>query len=344
VNPLYAPAHTWFGDDHQMPHCEVWQPHFEPLLIDSLAEDVFGRQGSIVRLNDFADCPRTTFFDPTFFLGANVISLVLAGERDRAAEFVTLYQNDEGHTGAAKQVIQECWDRVSGDIEKVCQECHAYEAAKVKALKLEHVWEPSPFPVELPAAERSRVSEPSFAKTPWISTPPWLYGEMPDEPGEVRFGKDVHHRNGRDLFVVPLTGEEAEKRHDWGQSYVRAERLADGSLVQISDRGVKWLKSPYVLRVRPSQDFEDRSMIVWWMFSVREQTTGREVWLSYADGQKGERSIYDWRGRDKGHESAPLTPVESKLVKCPTPRFGDYTELLTRIQSLLETAGYGPWP
>jgi hypothetical protein len=116
VNPLYAPRGQGtgdsFGDYYQVPHCEVREPHFEPLLIDALAEDVFAKLGHIVRLNDFADFPGPTL-DRTFFLGANVISLVLAGERDRAAEFVTQYQNDASHTGAAKEVtgVGACFGR-----------------------------------------------------------------------------------------------------------------------------------------------------------------------------------------------------------------------------------------
>jgi hypothetical protein len=338
LNPLYAPGR--FGDYYKMPYCHVWQPHFEPLMIDSLAEDVFAELGRIVRLNDFGDFSGTTL-DRTFFFGTNVISLVLAGERDRAAEFVAQYQNGD-HTGAAKQVIREQWERVSGDIEKVCEEFHAREAATVKALKLEPFWEPSPFPAELPAAERARVNEPAFPKTPWINTPSWLYGEMPDEPGEVRFGKDVHRRNGREFFVVPLTREEAENQYE---PCIRAERLLDGSLLRIStDLRVTWVKSPYVLEIRASLDFGDRSVIDWWMFIVREQATRRQIWMSYANGRENKRLVYDWRSGKQDYSKRPLTAAEQELVSCPVPNFDNYTELVARIQSLLESAGYGPWP
>lgn len=297
--------------------------------------------------------------------GARVVSLVLAGERDRAAEYVAQVQSDETMNGYAKEFVRKQWDRVSGDIEALCKKFHAQEAATVKALKLEHIWEPSPFPVELPAAQRARVGEPSFSKAPWISTPSWLYGEMPERPGEVRFGKSIRSRNGRAFFVIPLTREEAKKRHLASEPYARAERLADGTLLRISRDGadlndpekpqnpnyrpstelhITWVKSPYTLRVGTSRDYDDPSMIVWWRFGVSNHETGKDIWLSYADGRRNERTIHDWRSGKKVYSSAPHTAAERKLVKCRLPGFGNYTKLLRRISSLLEIEGYGPWP
>ena len=38
----------------------TWQPHFEPLLMNALAEDIFARVGPIDTLADFADELRGT--------------------------------------------------------------------------------------------------------------------------------------------------------------------------------------------------------------------------------------------------------------------------------------------
>jgi hypothetical protein len=341
-----------------MPHCEVREPHFEPLLIDSLAEDVFAKLGHIVRLNDFADFPGPTL-DRTFFMGANVISLVLSGERDRAAEFVAQYQNDDRHTGAAKELIRQQWERVSGDIEKVCEEFRAREAATIKALKLEHVWEPSPFPVELPPAERARVSEPAFSLRPWMPRPQWLLGEAPVQPGEVRFGKEVHTRNGHELLVVPLTREDAEKRHHASETYATTERLTDASLLVIRRVGgnfeiqgkeyklptglhIRWINPPYVLQVHPMRDLGDDSMISFWSFSVRDQVARKEIWRSSV--RVGETSTHDWRKGEQAYSSRDLTTAEREIARCPMPGFADHTDLVARIRSLVEITGYGPWP
>ena len=183
VNPLYAPAATTYGDYFHVGDCEVWQPHFQPLLMDALTEDVFGQVGRIGTLNDFAD----QSFDKTPFLGAKVISLVLAGERERAVEYVETIERDDNTNSYAKNQLREQWERVSGNIETVCAEFHAKEAATIKTLKLERFWEPSPFPCELPMAERaSRSAEPAFPILPWINRPEWLLAEAPEQPGQIR--------------------------------------------------------------------------------------------------------------------------------------------------------------
>ena len=185
----------------------MWEPHFGPLLMDALAEDVFGQVGRITTLNDFA----AQSFNKTPFLGAKVISLVLAGAREQAAEYVEEIERDDRINGYAKNLVREQWNRVSGDLEAVCAEFHAKEAATIKALKFEHFWEPSPFPCELPAAERiSRSAEPTFLMLPWIDRPEWLLAEAPEQPGQMRFAKEIHLRGDRVILQVPLAREEAE--------------------------------------------------------------------------------------------------------------------------------------
>ena len=121
---------------------------------------------------------------------------------------------------------------LSRKIEDVCDELRAEEARTVKALKLDGLWEPSPFPVEVPKDERVEpTSEPTFGRTPWIETPPWLLGKVPEQPGEVRFAENEFERGNETVLLVPLTREVAEDRHRTGRNYVLAARLANGDHV-----------------------------------------------------------------------------------------------------------------
>src|SRR5262249_19669316 len=146
-------------------------------------------------------------------------------------------QNDADKDTRTKTLVQEQWELVAGNIKAACQESHLKEAKTAKAWELDHVWEPSPFPVELPAAERTQVSEPAFSIIPWIARPAKLLSEMPDQPGEVRFAKEIRDRNGRGLLLDPLTREEAEKRHQADETYATAERLSDGGLLTVRRLG-----------------------------------------------------------------------------------------------------------
>jgi hypothetical protein len=152
-------------------------------------------------------------------------TLVLAGELERAADYVDRIQRNDAIRAYEKASVKAHWERISSDIEALCTEFHAKEAETARALKLEHVWEPSPFPVELPSAERAgRTAEPIFSVTPWVGRPSWLFGEAPEQPGEVRYAKAALYRNGRVLLLVPLTYEQAEQRHRDLEDYVLAVR------------------------------------------------------------------------------------------------------------------------
>jgi hypothetical protein len=212
---------------HQVDHLkfEVWQPHFESMLIDSLARDVFDEIGKITTLPDLAGMQSDLIATSPL-----ITSLILAGERDRAMATVEEIERTDPVEGGAKHPAREHWERLSKDIDATCAECHAIEARKVKTLGLERFWEPSPFPVELSAGERAGISEPLFTTTPWPERPPWLWQDLPQRPGEVRYAKDVV-RHGGPRLLVALTAEEAEERHHAFERYTLATRLPDGLLV-----------------------------------------------------------------------------------------------------------------
>jgi hypothetical protein len=139
-------------------------------------------------------------------------------------------------------------EHVLKNIEATCAECHASEAAAVRALKLQHVWERTPFPVELSAGRRTAgIAEPLFVATPWPARPPWLWQEIPQQPGEVRYAKDWLWRGAEVLLLVALTKVESEERHRENETYVVAERLSDGLLLLVS-------RSSSYDRHRPPED------------------------------------------------------------------------------------------
>lgn len=218
-------------------------------------------------------------------------------------------------TEYGKNLVRKQWELVSSDIEAACAEAHAKEVETIKELKLEHIWEPSPFPVEVLIAERtSRTAEPIFSVTPWLDRPSWLVGEAPERLGEMRFAKAAHYRNGRVSLQVPLTSEQAEARHRDLEDYVLAVRLPEGQLLLVSRFG--WDRNdPEILNYRPDyrpspwfsivfhgssgvvrvsawQDKEDPGLIDLWSIDAPE-------WLYYGILRDGERTIHDSRSGEK---------------------------------------------
>jgi hypothetical protein len=63
---------------------KAWQPFFEPLLLDSLAEDIFDYVGEMTTFDDFAGALEGR----DEFHSMRVTALVLAGQRERAVEMV----------------------------------------------------------------------------------------------------------------------------------------------------------------------------------------------------------------------------------------------------------------
>ena len=134
---------------------------------------------------------------------------------------------------------------LSADIESTCAEYHAKEAETVKAMKLERFWEPSPFPVELPASARaSKADEVAFLAKPWPAPPSWLWQEIPLLPGEIHYAERILYGENPSLLVA-LTPAQAEERHRLREAYVLAARLPDGFLVLIARTTIWDPRSPH---------------------------------------------------------------------------------------------------
>ena len=289
----------------------VWQPHFEPLLMDVLADDVFDKVGHISTFEDFANFSDTRMLSNIQIFGARVTSLVLSGEQERAAEYVQQIERDDHFGDRVKNLVKTQWDIVSRDIETVCAECHAKEAETIKELKLEHIWEPSPFPVEVPVAQRaSQTAEPIFNTTPWIDRPTLLQ-EMPEKFGDIRFAKDMLERDGRPKLLAPIGRFEAGERHRDLESYVLAARLPDDLTLLLRrqsdlDRNdpdpMRYQNGPWINLVielwgpslvavaRASQDYDNKVLLHFDSVRIYEQQPRQEIW-NYFVHDNSERSI-----------------------------------------------------
>jgi hypothetical protein len=364
ITPLYDAWSGGLGYGSAFHPAEVWQPHFLPELLDRLDQDVFEPLGRAASLADFASAS-AEILDPHWrphFEDARIVALVLAGESERAVEDVNeIERKNPGHHHYTYWVKgQRAF--LARDIDELCKEYHAKEAKAAEALKLGDIWEPSPFPVELPAAERAtRTNETTFVTKPWVTKPDWLLQDAPEKPGDVRFAKDHIVRKGRVVLLVTLTRDEAQEMHRTNQDYVLAARLTDASLLLL-DRRTGWsphhpvqgkwpnygpnvhlhlwlISSSHSLRLSAREDWERRDTLNVDSISVRNNE--QEVWLGYFTLREGTRMVYDSRPADRIRTETELTGEERNLISFPVPQFGEFAELLERVRMLLRISGYG---
>jgi hypothetical protein len=352
-----------YADPIHEGHWKVWRPHFQPLLLDSLAEDVFARLGRLTTMSDLA----AELAHSNQFSGVRVIALVLAGERARAAEYIReIEQRDPDRSKYWVAAQMRFLDR---DIADVCAEFRAKEEATAKALDLLDAWQPAPFPAELSPAERpGRSAEPLFPIAPWIARPLWLIEEAPELPGDIRFAKDWLERDGRVVLEVPLTSQEAEDRHGTDRDYTLVTRLPSGFLLVMS-RITRWdPQDPYFSRFVPPPDwtpsvdlylrlqgpshhllaqFSDERyfgecpgvLLRLGHIDVYEQARHWSVWS--CGFYNGERTVHDDRNGERIFTKAPVTNADYALIKCPMPPFAEFNEPLQRVLAVLQAFGYG---
>jgi hypothetical protein len=368
IMPLWMhPDGIGFGNDRFGILWKVWKPHFEPLLLDCLKEGVFERVGQVTSIDGFDD------EDPLDRQPDDMLTrLALAGEWERAAEFVQQTEHGEARDTDYKREFRKYWERLRADIDAVCAKFHAREAETVKTLKLEHVWEPSPFPVEVPVAERAaRTAEAPFVTTPWVPRPSGLLQEAPQHPGEVRYAKEYLYRNvdyrngdsrnGDVMLVVPLTAEAAMERHREREDYVLATRLPDGILLVITrdchgDRDaepyeqypvrsphasfrIRLHTSSHIITAYASPDYGDTDTIRLSSIHVDDRAERFVNWICHLDDD--EKTIHNSLNGPNVYTKTAMTAAERELATCPAPAFGDCAALGERVRSLLRVAGFG---
>jgi hypothetical protein len=361
VKPLWdSPNGRGYSGGLQTREGDVWQPHFEPLLMDALAQDIFEPVGGITMLDDVL----ATLSSSDRLNGDHVIMLALAGERDRVAEEIeSLEIRDDPGNPHVHRWFERLRGYIAGDVDGFCARYHAFEARTVEARKLAGIWEPSPFPAELPATERKQVAEPSFVTTPWIARPPWLLGNIPEKPGDVGFAKDWLRRKGDLTLVVPLSRDEAEERHRNVEEYLLAARLSDGCLLLLAWGGLDrnnpgrkdgqlydWYPRHPMLNLygahfraevmtRPDTAGDDRLSLG--IVHVYERATWKMIWQWSFDSRKDETEfVRDGRQGEVFYRNE-LTDADIDRLSCPMPNFGEFDALVELVRALLRSRGYG---
>jgi len=339
----------------------VWQPHFEPLLMDVLANEIFDSVGQIASIDDFvADCSELHWGKITRALG-----LILSGQRESAAKYVDNLESRDPNNPHFKPCYAKLRDYNARDVEDLCTEFRAIEQRAVKVDKLEHIWEPSPFPIELPVAERrERSDEPTFVPHPWRPRPDWLLGDVPSQPGEVRFAKDWRERGDKQVLIVPISREQAEERHRNVEGYVLAARLTNGLLFLLRwsgqdrnhpDRLAHPDRDPatyashdffelygrhFAARtfVFPSNEVGGTRLLKHVSVELHPSRETVWSWLLYPD-TLSER-VSDDRGNRTDHRKS-VTDQEIEQLKFATPQFGEFEIPVQLMLTQLRAKGYG---
>jgi hypothetical protein len=247
------------------------------------------------------------------------------------------------------------------DTSCLCEEYRAKEAVLANAHKLGSAWEPSPFPVELPKADRATKSdEYRFLTEPWITTPPNLIGAPPDRPGKIAFGRSYHPRKMQFVIEEPLLREQAQALHLDDQKYCLFVRLANGEFLALSRDG--W--NPHEPKSRRHSNSargyhlniygKEEHLHAW--FSKSEQgllallnvdvldqddrTKSLSIWFGRGEDAKSIRLDGGYQGHTDGRREEAMTDAEKSSLLQPFPEFGDYESLLRRVNSALHGCGF----
>jgi hypothetical protein len=167
VRPIYEnPNFLGFQPNLHWPIFEV--PHLQAMMQRLLRVSAFipvGKATSLLRYTDWlrgGPEPGQRLDD---YLMQHLVAYVLAGERERAESLF-----EQMHPRADSWFIPALVFLGRG-VASICAEYHEKEEATAKALNLGDAWQPSPFPVEVPANEReTRTNEPPFIDEPWTGT------------------------------------------------------------------------------------------------------------------------------------------------------------------------------
>lgn len=357
IKPLYQGPHG-LGHGSSIYPSKVWEPHFEHELLDSLAHDIFDHVGRLTTLTDVVDDLARTDESQT----ERVVALVLTGERERAADYVTEMERKRVDNSAWEHWAKGQRSFLARDIGAVCEEYRSKEAQTADALKLGDAWIPSPFPAELPPGQRAtRSSEPAFTTTPWVKTPDWLVQGVPERAGEIRFARKWISRGERILLLVPLTDDEAECLHRGRQEYVLATRLNDGSLVLVrhstsrslhdaertneqayvplADIHVKVITPSYEIVVWLSEDLSARGWLELLSIDVRYKEPRYSRWRWSFDSRENAVRVHDNRPGGRGYSKHLFARNQHAWHRFPSPQFGARDQLLQWVRAALVSAG-----
>jgi hypothetical protein len=363
IRPLFElDESSFFHAEIDFGLCRVWDPDFLALLFDALDEDIFSEVAKIGKLDDFdRDLGNG---DQGFFarFEATVTALLLSGHRGRAEELIAKCDTQAGNNWYLQGLIRNQRALFERDTASLCAECRARESKVASFLQLGNAWEASPFPIEVPAAERAqKCDEPPFPARPWIAPPAGLVNATPMQPGEVRFAsKSLQRRSGL-VLVVALTREEAEERHRTRQDYVLTMRRPDQSLLVVrhhtgwSPHDPERMRNSYrsflvelhgsagrLLQVSIDEEIGRPRVLRMWSMSVYRMPGHHNIWQAHSDTRARTITIHDHRQVSHGYTEEPMTDTEFELCEFAEPGFEDFSELWRRVETFLLMKGVDP--
>ena len=358
LHPLYGhPESTGCLEPIHGSLWDVTAAHFMPLLHDALLYDVFTDIGSVTSLRKLASRLEADRQMVTLC----VVALALSGRHETACTFLDAL--------SARNPTWEPWlirDRqfLERDIKAVCAEFHEREERTVHALKIASIWEPSPFPVELPEHERESVVEPQFQAGRWPATPDGLLVSMPEQCGELSFSTESIFRRSLPLLLEPMTIEAGQRAYRANEKLTAAQRLPDGKLLlsimrpqrahqsQIDqaspDLDPIWIDTRLLLYgserlaeiwlSRPSLSVEPLSIH---SIEIRTKDRRHSIWHCNFRYEETDATVFEARGTYTGGMTSDLPPdlLAALVLDHPVPGAPD--DALNRVRLLLDGMGYG---
>jgi hypothetical protein len=375
VRPLYQPGHLSMED--AVFSASFGNPDFAPMLFDRLAVEVFEPLGKLATIEDFIESawgkriwPEELFYSILLSRGLEEAKAVattideadnrfLAGCKARLAaanrkDAVLMYHR-RSELKSAEEGIERSKERqafLARGEAAVFEHYRAWEAEVARGHKIEQAWEPTPFPAQLPAAQRATKSaDPRFAPTPWLDFPDTWRQDPPETPGEMRFASGWWYRQGRLELLHPMTCEQAEARHrDFGR-YVLAARLPEGQVLILSCDGSSggehlplmrhqlWVYDSQGLRmiVDFREDHDDPGLLKMRSIDIK----GAKGWYSSLNFEQNEKSIHDHRSGENSYACRPMTDEDRSLYAFRLPGFAEFDGLWQRISTYLSNEGFG---
>ncbi len=345
IQPLYQNA--LFLEDAAFSD-GITDPDFAPMLFDRLAAEIFEPLGKIATIEDFIESAWGRRLSPYNLFPSILLWRGVEQTRRDLPEIESL---------PGFKVVE--WQRAF--LEREDAEAFAYyktwETEAVRALKLKEIWEPAPFPAELPVGERAiKSADPTFAPTPWLDFPDTWRQDPPEVCGEVRYARSWwDHRHGRVRLIHPITREQAEERHRNRESYVVAARLPEGQLLMLTFFGSSQDPRPmfptlYTLWIYNSQHrymlaefrehYKDPGALKMTVIHIRKIDNGYG-WRSYLDFDDNETTMHDDRTDEHRYLCREMTAAERAAYAFPLPRFDEFGILWERISEHLDAEGFG---
>jgi hypothetical protein len=342
--------------------CSVWDPEFPALLFHVLEQDVFSK---VATLDSLADVERDMGLGDEWKIanfGTKVTALILAGRRERARELIDSFEAQPGNKERRQSWVRNQRALLDQDAASLGAAFRLQEEKVAKFHRLGDAWEPSPFPIEVPAAERAqKCDEPRFPARPWIAPPSGLVNAPPAQTGEIGYASKLLRRGSGLVLVVALTRTEAEERHRSRQDYVLAMRRADESLLLVRHR-TGWsphdperMRNSYrrflmelhgsagrLLQVSIDEEIERPRVLRMWSMNVYRMRDHCSIWQAHNDVGARTVTIHDHRKVSRGYTARPMTDAEFELCEFAEPAFDDFNELWRRVETFLQTEGVDP--